>query len=580
LLFAGLAAVVGIAVAATYLRAPALPPEERIVDISTPWTSDPLSFALSPDGRRLAFVGDYHGQPTLWVRSLAAAEAQPLPGTQGARRPFWSPDSRSIGFFAYTDLKRIDAGGGAPQMVTSIMAGTSAAWNSAGDVLFSGIMSRSLSPNPTGLLRVNAAGGRSEIATRPATPSTSHRYPQFLPDGRHFLFYAGGADDARGVYLGSLDSSASTRLLASDSQAAYLPPGWLLFVRQGALLAQRFDVTRQLPEGEPAMIAESVAVDPISGGAAISTSNASMFAYRSGRGVVSQLTWFDRTGRAVGTIGPSQEIASANLALSPDGTRVATERTFQNETALWLLDSARQSLFTRAGDGRMARYPVWSPDGDRIAFASVRPGSVTVSTRAAAGSGGEEILLTSTNDSILLTDWSRDGRFLLYFAPDPKTGTDLWVLPRGTHVPVAFLATPANEMWGQFSPDGRWIAYQSNESGRFEIYVRPFPGPGLAIPISTAGGVYARWSRDGKELYYIAPDSTLTAVPIRRSPTTLSAEAPVALFRTRRVGGGVNVIGYGHQYDVSADGRFLINVEPEANPRPITLVMNWRPPAN
>ena len=186
------------------------------------------------------------------------------------------------------------------------------------------------------------------------------------------------------------------------------------------------------------------------------------------------------------------------------------------------------------------------------------------------------MLLESSQDA-LLTDWSQDGRLLLYFAPDPKTGTDLWMLPRDTRIPKVFLATAANEMWGQFSPDGRWVAYQSNETGRFEIYVRSFPAKGVAIPISTAGGVYARWSRDGSELYYVAPDATMMAVPMRRTQTTLSADSPVALFKTRRVGGGVNVIGYGHQYDVAPDGRFLMNVELDSNPRPINLVMNWKP---
>jgi Tol biopolymer transport system component len=576
-ILAGLAVVLAIGFGVLLLRRAPDGPEMRVVDIATPWTSDPLSFALSPDGRRLAFVGDYQGQPTLWVRSLDAAEAQPLPGTQGARRPFWSPDSRSIGFFAYTELKRIDANGGAPQSVTSIMAGASAAWSATGDILYSGIMSRSISPSPAGLLRVNAMGGASDIATRPITPSTAHRYPQFLPGGRQFLFFAAGPDEVRGVYLGAFDSSESTRLVASDSQAVYLPPGWLLFVRQGALLAQQFDISRRVVRGEPIMVADSVTFDSISGGAAVSTSNVSMFAYRSGRGPVSQLTWFDRSGRTAGTLGSAQEAGFSNLALSPDGTRVAAERTVQNETTLWLLESSRQVLFARAGDEGTARYPVWSSHGDRVAFASGRIGSVTVSVRPSAGSGDEEMLFKSTTDAFL-TDWSRDDRFLLYFAPDPKTGTDLWVLPRDTRVPKIFLATPANEMWGQFSPNGRWIAYQSNESGRFEIYVRPFPGPGVPIPISTAGGVYARWARDGSELYYIAPDATMMAVPIRQTPTTLSADAPVALFKTRRVGGGVNVIGYGHQYDVSSDGRFLINVEPESNPRPITLVMNWKPP--
>ncbi|HEU4936201.1 MAG TPA: protein kinase [Vicinamibacterales bacterium] len=572
----GLVAALAIVVGLLFVQSAPEAPEMRIVDITTPWTSDPSSFALSPDGRRLAFVGDYQGQPTLWVRPFDAAEAQSLPGTQGARRPFWSPDSRSIGFFAFTELKRIDADGGAPQTVTSIIAGTAAAWGAGGTILLSGRMSRTISPSPTGLLRVDVTGGASDIATRPVPQSTGHRYPEFLPGGRQFLFFAGGADDVRGVYVGSLDSSETTRVVASDSQGAYLPPEWLLFVRQGALLAQRFDISRRIVTGEPITVAESVAFDSVTGDAAISTSDTAVFAYRSGRGPVSQLAWFDRSGRPLGTIRPPDEAAVSNPRLSPDGQRVVAERTVRNNTALWLLDRGRQMLFTRTDDDGMARYPVWSPTGNRIAFASVRIASVRLSAKPSEGTEDEEVLLESSQDA-LLTDWSQDGRFLLYFAPDPKTGTDLWMLPRDTRVPKVFLATAANEMWGQFSPDGRWVAYQSNETGRFEIYVRSFPAGGVAIPISTAGGVYARWSRDGNELYYVAPDATMMAVPIRRTRTTLSADSPVALFRTRRVGGGVNVIGYGHQYDVAPDGRFLMNVELESNPRPITLVMNWKP---
>ncbi len=574
--FAGLAVVLAVAFGLVFLRTVPAGPETRVVDIATPWTSDPLSFALSPDGRRLAFVGDYQGQPTLWVRPLDAEQAQPLPGTQGARRPFWSPDSRSIGYFAFTELKRIDAAGGAPQTLTSIMAGTAAAWGAGGNILFSGRMPRTISDSVTGLLRINAAGDATDIATSPVTQSTGHRYPQFLPGGREFLFFAGGPDAIRGVYVGSLDSSQTTRVVASDSQGAYLAPGWLLYARQGVLLAQQFDSSRRVVTGAPITLADSVAFDTMTGGAAISTSDTAVFAYRSGRGPVSQLAWFDRSGRAIGTLGSSLDTGVSNLALSPDGRRVVAERTVKNATALWLLDSSHQVLFTRTSDERMARYPVWSWNGDRVAFASVGAGLVQLSVRSSTDTDDDEVLLEWPKDAIL-TDWSPDGQFLLYFAPDPKTGTDVWLLPQDTRVPRVFLATAANEMWGQFSPDGRWIAYQSNETGRFEVYLRPFPGPGIPIPISTGGGVYARWSHNGKELYYLAPDATLMAVPIRRTPTTLSADAPVALFKTRRVGGGVNVIGYGHQYDVAPDGRFLINVESEVNPRPITLVMNWKP---
>ncbi len=576
LFWAALAVVCAIGVGILWLWPVPEAPDLRIVDITTTWTFDPMSFALSPDGRGLAFVGDYQGQPTLWLRSLDTADARPLPGTQGARRPFWAPDSRSIGFFAFTELKRIDTRGGAPRPVTEIIAGTAAAWGAGGNILFSGLMSRTISPHPNGLLRVNAEGGGSDIITRPPTQSIGHRYPQFLPGGRQFLFFSDGAIDARGIYLGSLDSTDTTRLVASDSQGVYLVPDWLLFVRRGTLLAQRFDVKRRSMIGDAVTVVESVAWDPISGGAAISTSHTGVIAYRSGRGPATQLEWFDRSGHPLGTIRSTEGAGLANPRLSPDGGRVIGERTVNNEVALWLVDPNHQVLFARTTDESMARYPVWSPSGDRIAFASVRTGSVRLSARPSAGGSNEEGLFESTAITVL-SDWSPDGRFLLFFSPDPKTGTDLWVLPTDTRIPKLFLATAANEMWGQFSPDGRWIAYQSNETGRFEIYVRPFPGPGGPIPISTAGGIYTRWSRDGSELYYVAPDATLMAVRVRQTPTTIAADTPVALFKTRRVGGGVNVIGYGHQYDVAPDGRFLMNVEPESNLRPITLVMNWKP---
>ena len=190
---------------------------------------------------------------------------------------------------------------------------------------------------------------------------------------------------------------------------------------------------------------------------------------------------------------------------------------------------------------------------------------------------GDEDVLFASPETKVPCDWSPDGRFLVYYVPDPKTGTDLWILPVDTRVPAVFLRTGANELWGQFSPDGRWIAYQSNETGRYEVYVRPFPGRGGAIPISTAGGVYPRWSRDGNELYFIAPDAKLMAVPIRATTTMLEAGAPAALFQTRRLGGGSNVIGRSHQYDVARDGRFLINVDAQASAPPITLLMNWHP---
>ncbi len=537
---AALALALAGVLGAWFLRPPSETPEPRVVEITTPRTSDPWSFAVSPDGRRLAFVADHEGQPALWVRALDAPGARALPGTEGARRPFWSPDSRSIGFFAASELKRIEARGGSVQTVTYLVAGTTGAWGPDGTILFSSTAAPSLR-------RVNAAGGPVEAVTTPAAESTGHRHPQFLPGGRQFLFFVGGPDAVRGVHLGSLDSSEVRRLVASDTQGAYVAPGWLLFVRQGTLLAQPFDLARRTLGGEPITVADSIAFEPITGTGAFSTSDAGVMAYRDGRPSVTRLSWFDRSGNPRGTVGSPEQAGLSNLRLSPDGRRVAAERTLKNETDLWLLDSARQMPFTRGSDGSIARLPVWSPDGSRIAFESVRSGSVALSAKPSTRDGDEEILFESPETKIPC-DWSPDGKFLVYYVPDPKTGTDLWVLPLDTRVPFVFLETAANELWGQFSPNGHWVAYQSNETGRYEIYVRPFPARGVAVPISTAGGVYPRWSRDGKELYFIAPDAKMMAVAIRANETTVEAGLPAALFQTRRLGGGLNVIGRSHQY--------------------------------
>jgi serine/threonine protein kinase len=551
------------------LRRPPGAPELRVAEITTPRSSDLSSFALSPDGRRLAFVADHDGQPTLWIRELASADAHALPGTERARRPFWSPDSHSIGFFRDSELKRIDTRGGSAQTVTYLLAGTTAAWGLDGTILFSSTASRALH-------RVKTAGGSVETVTSPTAESTGHRHPQFLPGGRQFLFFVGGPDAVRGVYLGSFGSAQVSRVVRSDTQGAYVSPGWLLFIRQDTLWAQRFDLAQRTVSGEPIAVADSVAFESIDGTGAFSASDAGVLAYRVGRPSVTRLSWFDRSGNGAGTLGSPEQIGLVNFRLSPDGRRVAVERSRQNETDLWLLDSTRQQRFTHAPEGRLMRLPLWSPEGGRIAFESVRSGAVALSVKPVTGDGPETVLLESPEVKVPC-DWSPDGTLLMYYVPNPASGTDLWVLPQETHVPSVFLKTDANELWGQFSPNGRWVAYQSNETGRYEIYVGPFSSPDRAIPISIAGGVYPRWSRDGKELYFIAPDATLMAVAIRAMATTVEPGVPTALFQTRRVGGGSNVIGRGHQYDVARDGRFLINVDAESSPPPITLLMNWTP---
>jgi serine/threonine protein kinase len=564
-LFTLLAAVTAI----WWLRPSAPKPQFVTAEITTPRSFDPWSFALSPDARRIAFVADHEGYSMLWVRDLSSAKARLLTGTEGARRPFWSPDSQSLGYFANSELKRIDADGGSARTITYALGGTTAAWGLDGTILFSGA-------DAPELRKVDAAGGRVASATEAGAESTGHRHPHYLPGGRQFLFFAGGPSAVRGVYLGSLDSPGATRLLASDTQGAYLAPGWLLFVRDGVLLAQSFDLARQTLSGEPITVADSVAVEPITGSGAFSTSAAEVLTYRAAHPLVTRLSWFDRAGNSLGTFGSSEQLGLSNHRLSPDGRRVIAERTLQNQTDLWMLDATRQTRFTLGADGNIARLPTWTPTGDGIAFESIGSGSVKLAVKSASGGGAEEMLFESPQGKIPC-DWSPDGRFLLYYVPDPKTGTDLWVLPAETRKPFVFLKTSANELWGQFSPDGRWVAYQSNETGRYEIYVRAFPTRGGPIPVSTAGGVYPRWSRDGKELYFIAPDARLIAVPMATSATSARAGAPVTLFHTQRLGGGMNVIARGHQYDVTVDGRFLINVDSDSSAAPITLLLNWKP---
>ena len=285
----------------------------------------------------------------------------------------------------------------------------------------------------------------------------------------------------------------------------------------------------------------------------------------------------DRSGTVLGTFGEPDRANLMNPALSPDGRRVAVQRNVQNNPDIWLIDSARTTRFTF--DPGRELYPTWSPDGSRIAFASSQADG-GLYQRASNGAASSDEQLATGYEQIKFpkfpTDWSKDG--LMYFAVNPKTQPDLWVLSMdGDRKPFLFLGTNFSETWGRFSPDGRWVVYQSNESRRFEIYVRPFPAPGRQWSVSTSGGAYPRWSPNGKELYYVAPDGTLLAASVAANGDPPDVGKPVALFRTRIVAGGAFLVGSRQQYDVDSDGRFLINVETESSPPPITLVLNWKP---
>jgi Tol biopolymer transport system component len=542
------------------------------LELSTPPTTDPFSFALSPDGRQIVFVAAAEGVSKLWLRPLDQTIAQPLAGTEGASAPFWAPDGRALGFFADAKLKRIDLTGGAPQVLADAPVPRGGTWNRDGVMVFA--------PTATsGLMQVAPTGRTPTALTRLARDQRSHRWPQFLPDERRFLFFVQGTPDTQGVYLGSLDGGEPTRVLAADFVAAYAPPGYLLLVSQGALVARRFDAARGVVSGDQLPIA------PVVGGAAgafrgaFAVSATGVLAYRSGSTTTRrQLVWVDHTGQPRGVLLPLDDTQLSYVELAPDGRQVAVFRTVQGNPDVWLIEvaSGLPSRFTF--DPSVDISALWSHDGSRLIFRSNRNGQFDLFEKPANGTTDERPLLVTPQDKAPLS-WSP--QFLLYAVQDPKTQSDLFALPLvGENKPVPVATSIYDEVQGQFSPDGRWVAYASNESSRYEIYIRSFPGSDVKRQVSAGGGVTPRWRHDGHELFYVAPDNRMMAAPIQVAADgrTLSPGAPVALFATRLTTGNTGIGGYASraQYAVADDGRFLLNVsadDPAASP--ITIVQNW-----
>ena len=556
-----------LAVSFAYFRqsAPELP--VRITSINPPEKATFQETAFSPDGKLLAFTAFSEGKRQLWVRSLDAATAQPLAGTDQANQLFWSPDSRWIGFFSRGKLYKIQATGGPVQAICDALSPRGATWSAEGVLLFGELAS--------GLYRVPAQGGTpAAVTTLDRTrDERDHRWPVFLPGGRRYLYQITGSDPkTTGIYLGALDTAERMRLVGDANSPGYaMGPtgeGYLLFVRQGTLLAQRLDAERGALTGEAFPVADKVGTDERFSRARYSVAGTGLLTYASGGRDGKQLKWMDRVGAVLETVGEPVE-GVLGLALSPDEKQVAFGSVSGANPDLWVRDLAR-GLATRFTFHPAAESnPIWSPDGSRMVFWSNREGSRHLYTKSTRGAGREELLLKTQNYKVP-TSWSSDGRLLLYHELASKTKVDLWVLQmEGERKPVMFLRTEFNEHDGAFSPDGKWIAYVSDESGRYEVYVQPYPATGAKWQVSKDGGTRPRWRRDGKELFWLTEGGTLLAADVTAGPAFQSA-TPRRLFETRIA----EPLG---RYEVSGDGkRFLIPlpVETDTN-RPLTLIENW-----
>lgn len=540
---------------------PAPPPLARL-NILLPEKSRALSLAVSPDGRFVAVVLVKDGKQQIWVRALDSAEMTPLAGTDGAVNPFWSPDSRFIAFFADARLKKIERSGGPVQTLCDALAAVGGTWNRNGDILIGALEQ---------VLRVSDAGGSP--AKLPGHPAVTELFPAFLPDGRH---YVGTRNQAAspietGVWLDATDGPEAQRILPDRTRAEVVEPppgshvGAILFVRAGTLMALPFDMKRLQPAGDPFPVAQEIGVGTNSGWLAASSWNG-VLAYVSGQRSQWQYVWRDRQGRELGSIGDAGGVAM----ISPDGKRLVGDPGAQ----ITILDFGHK-LTTRLTVGSsVGMNPAWSPDGRFVAY----NGAHGIDERATDGTGPEKLLLPSATLAVPKS-WSPDGRYLIYAQINPGTGADLFALPIGqpdSH-PLVLAQTPATEDQGQFSPDGHWVAYTSNESGQSEIYVIPFPPAANAGRwiVSRGGGVMPRWRRDGKELFYISPDWKMMAVDISTSPSFQSG-TPHALFDTEMADTGIRTGPL--SWDLAPDGkRFLIITDKSQETSSLNVILNWRP---
>ena len=535
-----------------------------------PWKDANLaSPAVSPDGRRIAFIARDRGDEIV-VRSLDALQAQPLKGTAGARAGgvFWSPDGRSLGFFAGGKLKTIALATGQIDEVADAPSPYGGTWGRDGTILFS--------PDERApIFRASAGGG---AATRVTTLDTArqdeaHRWPQFLPDGRHFVFMPWSTGTVtRKIQLASLDGGPTTTLFESES-AAIVAGGYFVFARDlpSRLNAQAFDPVTFLPAGRPVAVVDD---DNISywwqTGAPLMSASATTLVYATGKYRLSRLTWYSRTGQRLGTVGEADVYYDPTL--SPDGGSFAVEKRDpdRHATDLWTVDLARGTFSRLTSSPGFDSVPVWSHDGRRIAYGSDQGASPGIWVKNASGTGEEEPVVKRR---AFPTDWSHDGRYLLFMVDSGATRQDVWVYDTERRTSAPVIPTPFNETAARFSPDGKWIAYVSDETRSAEVYVRSFPDGATKIHVSADGGAEPQWRRDGKELFYLAPDTTLMAVDVQARDGGLVLGAPRPLFVTNTDSADVirNV------YTPSIDGQRFLLMSPLV-PRgtsPLVGVLDW-----
>jgi eukaryotic-like serine/threonine-protein kinase len=549
-------------------RATLLPPEKTLFATIGASSGPPV---VSPDGTRVAFTArDDKGHMMLYVRWLSATSAQPLAGTDLASYPFWSHDSRNLGFFARGKLMRVPATGGPVQVLADVGDGRGGTWNSGDVILYA--------PGPfETLMRVQAGGGTPAAVSKFAAGESSHRWPYFLPDNKHFLFFVRSGNT--GVHVGSLDSLEHKQLFANPTAAMYAPPGYLLYQHDQVLVAQPFSMRTLEVTGDIIPVVEHVAANGPVFRSIFSVSENGVLVYQHGAtsGVDWRLTWFDRKGTPMGSASEAQRYNWP--AISPDGKRIAVAvfDARKGGDDIWIYDLARSTSTRLTLDSNSwENHPLWTPDGKKIIFTSNRSGGNThIYAKAADGSGGEETVLDDEADDEA-NSISPDGRYIAYQRADPartgKTKPDIWVLPLfGERKPFPVVQSPFRNWMSAISPDGKWMAYASDERGEQEIYITRFPGGGAKWQASNGSGYAPSWRGDGKELFFLSQDYHMMSVDVNASAESVTLGAPRVVFQT-----SPSTLALG-PYAVTADGkRFLINfIGGQDSSEPLTLVTDW-----